>query len=75
METKDMVRMANQISGFFKGYGAEEGAKETATHINNYWEPRMRRELFAHIAKGGEGLDALVVSASAHIRKPKDEAA
>jgi formate dehydrogenase subunit delta len=75
METKDMVRMANQIGTFFKGYGEEEGTKEIATHMNNYWEPRMRREFFAHVAKGGAGLDPMVLAAAALVRKPKDEAA
>jgi formate dehydrogenase subunit delta len=75
METKDMVRMANQIGAFFKGYGPEEGTKEIATHMNNYWEPRMRREFFAHVEKGGAGLDPMVLSAAALVRKPKIETA
>jgi formate dehydrogenase subunit delta len=75
METKDMVRMANQIAGFFKGYGDEEGKKETAAHINNFWEQRMRREFFGHVATGGAGFDPLVMAAAALVRKPKDEAA
>jgi formate dehydrogenase subunit delta len=75
METRDMVRMANQIASFFKGYGHDEAVKEAATHINNYWDPRMRKQLFAHLAKGGEGLDPLIVEAAANIRKPKVEAA
>jgi formate dehydrogenase subunit delta len=75
METRDMVRMANQIAAFFKGYGAEEGTKEIATHMNNYWEPRMRRDFFAHVEKGGAGFDPMVLAAAAQVRKPKDEAA
>jgi formate dehydrogenase subunit delta len=75
METRDMVRMANQIGTFFKGYGEEEGTKEIANHINNFWEPRMRREFFAFIEKGGEGFDPMVLAAAALVRKPKDEAA
>jgi formate dehydrogenase subunit delta len=75
METRDMVRMANQIASFFKGYGHEDGVKETAGHINNFWEPRMRRLLLAHLEKGGEGLDQLVRDAAPLIRRPKAEAA
>jgi formate dehydrogenase subunit delta len=48
--------------------------KEAATHLNNYWDPRMRKQLFAHLAKGGEGLDPLIIEAAAQIRKPKTEA-
>lgn len=75
METQDMVRMANQIAGFFKGYPHDEAVKEAATHLNNFWDPRMRRQLFAHLAKGGEGLDPLIVEAAAAVRKPKADAA
>jgi formate dehydrogenase subunit delta len=72
METKDMVRMANQIATFFKSYGAEEGTKEVANHINNFWEPRMRAHFFDFIAKGNTGFDAMVLAAVPMIRKPAD---
>ncbi len=75
MEVHDMVRMANQIASFFKGYGHDEALKEAANHINSYWDPRMRAHLLAYLAKGGEGLDPLIIEASANIRKPKPEAA
>ena len=75
MEAHDMVRMANQIADFFKGYGHDEAVKEIANHLNNYWDPRMRAHLFAHLAKGGEGLSPLIIEASVNIRKPKADAA
>lgn len=75
METRDMVRMANQIAAFFKGYGHDEAVKETAYHINAFWESRMRRQLLAHLDKGGEGLDPLVREAAAKIKRPVSEAA
>ncbi len=75
METRDMVRMANQIAAFFKGYGHDEAVKETAHHINAFWESRMRRQLFAYLDKGGEGLDPLVKEAAAKIGRPASEAA
>ena len=74
MEVDDMVRMANQIAGFFRGYPHDQAVKETATHLNNYWDPRMRKHLFDYLAKGGAGHDPLVIEASAQIRKPKVEA-
>lgn len=70
-----MVRMANQIGGFFKNYGPEEGRKEIATHISNFWEPRMRRHLFQYIAEGGTELSPEVMAAMVLVRKPADEAA
>jgi formate dehydrogenase subunit delta len=70
METRDMLRMANQIAGFFKGYDHDEALAEIADHLNRFWEPRMRAALFAHLAAGAEGLDPLVVEASRKVRKP-----
>ena len=75
MESSDIIRMTNQIAGFFKAYGHDEAVKEIATHINNFWDPRMRTHLFAYLAKGGTGIDPLVIEAAANIRKPKVEAA
>jgi formate dehydrogenase subunit delta len=72
METRDMVRMANQMADFFKSYGAEEGTKELATHINNFWAPPMRREFFEYIARGGKEFEPMVMAAAAHVRKVKD---
>jgi formate dehydrogenase subunit delta len=71
METRDMVRMANQIGEFFKTYGEEEAIIGIAEHINNFWEPRMRRDFFAHLDKGGKGFDPLVVKAAVNIKQPK----
>ena len=71
MESSDIVRMTNQIASFFRAYGREEALKEISNHIYNFWDPRMRTHLFAYLAKGGDGLDPLVVEAAATIRKPK----
>ncbi len=75
MENRDMLRMANQIADFFRSYPREEALKEVATHLNNFWDPRMRKHLFEHLAKGGEGLDPLIIGAAPQIRKPKADAA
>jgi formate dehydrogenase subunit delta len=72
MESYDMVRMANQISGFFKNYGPDEGRKEIATHVNNFWEPRMRLHLFQYIADGGKDLSPEFLAAMDLVRKPSD---
>ena len=76
MEDRDMLRMANQIAGFFRGYGAEAAQGEIAAHINSFWEPRMRRLLFAYVDGGGTGLDPLVMAAVANgIKRPADSTA
>ena len=45
-----------------------------AGHISDFWEPRMRTALFDHVAKGGDGLDPLVIEAIPAIRKVKQPA-
>ncbi len=72
MEQADIIRMANQIGGFFKSYGPEEGKKEVAAHINNFWEPRMRAKFFEYLEAGGKELDPLVVEAAKLVRKPEN---
>jgi formate dehydrogenase subunit delta len=71
METKDMVRMANQIASFFKSHGEKEALQGIAEHINKFWEPRMRTVLFAHLDAGGEGIHDLVKRAAMNVKRPK----
>jgi formate dehydrogenase subunit delta len=59
-----MVHMANQIAHFFAGYPHEVAVAGVADHLQKFWEPRMRRQLFEHIDQGGAGLDALVLEAA-----------
>jgi formate dehydrogenase subunit delta len=63
MALADIVRMANQISDFFAAYPHDTAVKETATHIRNFWDPRMRKQLFDHLAAGGEGLKPIALEA------------
>ncbi|MDK4735625.1 formate dehydrogenase subunit delta [Rhizobium sp. CNPSo 3490] len=69
-----LVYMANQIATFFKSQPQDEAAQGVATHINKFWEPRMRRQLFEILEKEENGLDALVLQAAPLIRKPEAEA-
>lgn len=63
-----ITRMANQIAAFMASRPAEEGRQGIADHINDFWEPRMRAQLFERIAAGGQGLSPLVLEAAALIR-------
>ena len=74
MENRDMIRMANQIAAFFNGSGPEAAVKDSAEHVNKFWEPRMRTALFAHLDKGGEGLDPTILKAASLIRRPSQPA-
>lgn len=61
MSPEKMVYMANQIATFFKTQPGEDAAARIAGHIRDFWEPRMRAQLRAHVEAGGSGLDAAVV--------------
>ncbi|MBO3762445.1 formate dehydrogenase subunit delta [Ciceribacter sp. L1K23] len=67
-----LIRMANQIATFFESQPEAVRADGVATHINKFWEPRMRRHLFEHIDAGGEGLRPLVLDAARLIKRPID---
>ena len=67
MSPDKMVTMANQIATFFKTQPGDDQAERVAGHIRDFWEPRMRDKLQAHIAEGGEGLDDLVLAAARRI--------
>lgn len=62
-----LVRMANQIAAFFDSQ-PEPAAEGVARHINDFWEPRMRAQLLAHLAAGGAGLRPSVRAAAGLIR-------
>lgn len=64
MSPEKLVRMANQIAGFFKTQPREDASARVADHIRDFWEPRMRAELQAHVRAGGAGLDPVVVAAA-----------
>lgn len=65
MNRKKLVKMANQIAAFFATEPDRKVAVDSvALHLQRFWEPRMRRELFALFdAAGDHGLHALVVEA------------
>jgi formate dehydrogenase subunit delta len=71
MQTEDMVRMANQISDFFKSYTEQEAIDGISDHITKFWEPRMRKDFFAHMDAGGQGMTELVKKSAAQVKRPK----
>jgi len=70
-----LVRMANQIATFFLSQPAEVRVDGVATHINKFWEQRMRRRFFEMIDAHEEGFLPLVVEAAAKIQRPGPVAA
>lgn len=67
-----LVRMANQIATFFKSQPEEERLSGIATHINKFWEPRMRTQFFQLLEAGEAGFDPLVIAAATSIHRPVD---
>lgn len=58
-----LVRMANDISNFFRSQGEERAIAGIANHVRLFWEPRMKKQIFEHLDKGGEGLKPLTLKA------------
>jgi formate dehydrogenase subunit delta len=59
MDIHHLVTMANQIAEFFKTSNPDhaEAVAATTQHLHGFWDPRMRREIIAHLkVNSGEGL-------------------
>ncbi|MDX1484233.1 MAG: formate dehydrogenase subunit delta [Alphaproteobacteria bacterium] len=69
MTVADIVRMANQISDFFKAYPHDVAVRDTAAHLRNFWDPRMRAQLLEHLDAGGEGLSDIAREAASLLGK------
>ncbi len=63
-----LVMMANQIAKFFEPQGEARAVPQIAKHIEDFWDPRMRRGIFEHVANGGAGLDPLALAALKTLR-------
>lgn len=70
MHIESLVKMANQIGGFFDAMpDRDEALQELVQHIRRFWEPRMRSALLAHVdGRASEGLSATVTEAIARHR-------
>jgi formate dehydrogenase subunit delta len=63
MQADKLVHMANQIARAFAVEGEAKAVAATANHLKLFWDPRMRREILAHLDAGGDGLDPVTRSA------------
>ncbi len=70
--TNKLVYMANQIGTFFASQSDQAAVTGTAEHIRKFWDPRMRKMIFAHLDAGGAGLDAKVRQAIESLRQAAD---
>jgi formate dehydrogenase subunit delta len=64
LDIQRLVAMANDIAAFFDADADKAVAAEgVRSHIARFWEPRMRREIIAHVTAGGAGLAPTAMSA------------
>lgn len=68
MSYEKLERMANQIASFYLTQPEAERVPAVTKHLRDFWEPRMKKELFEMIDAGGAGLDPLVLQAAAKLR-------
>ncbi len=59
MSAHKLVHMANQIADFFRSQPEEAAVAGVAEHIRSFWAPVMRRDIYAHLDAGAQGLDPL----------------
>jgi formate dehydrogenase subunit delta len=63
MNTEKLIRMANQIAGFFRSYPEDKALAGIRDHLVAFWTPGMRNAIEAYARQGGDGLDPLVAKA------------
>ena len=49
MSPEKLAYMANQIGKFFAHQPREQAVAAIADHIRRFWDPRMRRDILAHL--------------------------
>jgi formate dehydrogenase subunit delta len=58
-----LVYMANQIAANFVAMHSADPAAAAADHIAKYWDPGMKRRIFALVGDGAKGLEPLAETA------------
>ena len=69
MNPERLVAMANDIANFFAAEPDSQTAiSGVADHLKRFWDPRMRKQIVAHLReRGGAGLSALASAAVAQL--------
>lgn len=68
MSPDKLIYMANQIARSFRTRGHDAAVAATADHISNFWEPRMRTQLFALLDADVNRFDPIVQAARSSIK-------
>ncbi|ONI87141.1 formate dehydrogenase [Saccharothrix sp. ALI-22-I] len=62
--TPPTVRLANEIARQFHHQPPDTAATAIATHIERFWDPRMRTDLQHHATTAPESLDPVALAAA-----------
>jgi len=68
MSPDKLAYMANQIGRFFAHQPRDKAVAAIADHVQKFWDPRMRREMLAHL--NAVQLDPLVREAMESLKAP-----
>jgi formate dehydrogenase subunit delta len=68
--TAPEVRLGNDIARQFAHRPRAQAVELIASHIERFWDPRMRARLRELVAAGDPDLDPLVVAASSRLTLP-----
>lgn len=71
-DPEKLVKMANQIGGFFKSYPEATAIEGVREHIAKFWNRKMRDEFFAYLdSKGDTTLLPVVAAAVKKLRSSR----
>ena len=71
MKIDKLVRMVNQIAGFFAHEGPVKAAASTADNLKKFWDPSMRGQIIAAVAAGSAtGLEPTALAAVKQLPAP-----
>ncbi|KJS15203.1 MAG: formate dehydrogenase [Hoeflea sp. BRH_c9] len=71
MSPDKLIYQANQIATFFASQPEAEQIDGVADHINKFWDPRMRAQLFAITDQSTDGFKPMVVAALGKVKRPE----
>jgi len=72
MQIERLVTMANQIADYFASLpDRQEAVAGAAGHLRRFWDPRMRKQIIAHLGASGEGLNEIARAAVARLAESK----
>ena len=64
MAQATQVRLVNSVAAQFAHLPAREAAAAVASHVQTFWDPRMRADLLAALDDPDAGLDPVALEAA-----------